>query len=206
MIEQGTEAWHQMRLGKITASRIADVISQVKVGEAAGRANYRTELVLERLNNKPSKEAYTNAHMERGIELEPIARAWYEVERATFVKQVAFIDHPTIAMSGASPDGIVDDGLIEIKCPMDKTHYNYLLDDKVPAKYIPQMAWQMACTHSKWVDFVSFCPEFPKDMQLFIKRYARDDAYIAELEEKVVEFNDEVEQAITRLKGKYHGC
>jgi putative phage-type endonuclease len=199
-IEQGSKEWLDMRCGKITASRIADVIAQVKVGEAAGRENYRVELVCERLTSVPT-DGYTNAHMERGIELEPIARAWYEVERATFVKQVAFIDHPTIAMSGASPDGIVDDGLIEIKCPMAKTHVKYLLDDKVPAKYIPQMAWQMACTHSKWVDFVSFCPELPKDMQLFIKRYNRDDAYIAELESKVVEFNDEVEQVITRLKG-----
>ena len=201
MIEQGTEAWHQMRLGKITASRIADVIAQIKTGEAASRADYRVELVCERLTGTHA-DGYTNAHMERGTELEPIARAWYEVERATFVKQVAFVDHPTIAMSGASPDGIVDDGLIEIKCPMAKTHVKYLLDDKVPAKYIPQMAWQMACTHSKWVDFVSFCPELPKDMQLFIKRYERDDAYIAELESKVVEFNNEVEQVITRLKGK----
>lgn len=200
-IEQGTEAWHQMRLGKITASRIADVIAQIKTGEAASRADYRVELVCERLTGTHA-EGYTNAHMERGIELEPIARAWYEVERGTFVKQVAFVNHPTISMSGASPDGIVDDGLIEIKCPMAKTHVKYLLDDKVPAKYIPQMAWQMACTHSKWVDFVSFCPELPKDMQLFIKRYERDDAYIAELESKVVEFNDEVEQVITRLKGR----
>lgn len=201
MIEQGSQEWLDMRCGKITASRITDVMAQVKVGEAAGRENYRIELVCERLTGVPT-DGYTNAHMERGIELEPIARAWYEVERATFVKQVPFIDHPTIAMSGASPDGIVDDGLIEIKCPMAKTHIKYLLDDKVPAKYIPQMAWQMACTHSKWVDFVSFCPELPKDMQLFIKRYNRDDAYIAELESKVVEFNDEVEQVITRLKGR----
>jgi len=201
MIEQGSQEWLDMRCGKITASRITDVMAQVKVGEAAGRENYRIELVCERLTGVPT-DGYTNAHMERGIELEPIARAWYEVERATFVKQVAFIDHPAIPMSGASPDGIVDDGLIEIKCPMAKTHVKYLLDDKVPAKYIPQMAWQMACTHSKWVDFVSFCPELPKDMQLFIKRYERDDAYIAELESKVVEFNDEVEQVITRLKGK----
>ena len=200
-IEQGSEQWHQLRLGKITASRIADVIAQIKSGEAASRADYRIELVSERLSGKPS-EGFTNAHMERGIELEPFARAWYEVERGEFVKQVPFIDHPTIKNAGASPDGIVGEGLIEIKCPMMKTHIKYLLDDRVPAKYMPQMAWQMACTESKWVDFVSYCPELPADMQMFIKRYERDDAYIAELATKVAEFDQEVEQMIARLRGR----
>jgi putative phage-type endonuclease len=199
-IEQGTEAWFQMRLGKITASRITDVIAQVKSGEAAGRENYRIELVCERLTGKPT-EGFTNAHMERGTELEPFARAWYEVETGEFVKQVPFVDHPTIKNAGASPDGIIGEGLIEIKCPMAKTHIKYLLEDRVPAKYMPQMAWQMACTHSKWVDFVSYCPELPADMQMFIKRYERDDAYIAELEAKVIEFDTEVEQVIARLRG-----
>jgi putative phage-type endonuclease len=199
-IEQGTEAWFQMRLGKITASRITDVIAQVKSGEAAGRENYRIELVCERLTGKPT-EGFTNAHMERGTELEPFARAWYEVETGEFVKQVPFVDHPNIKNAGASPDGIIGEGLIEIKCPMAKTHIKYLLEDRVPAKYMPQMAWQMACTHSKWVDFVSYCPELPADMQMFIKRYERDDAYIAELEAKVIEFDTEVEQVIARLRG-----
>jgi putative phage-type endonuclease len=199
-IEQGSEAWLQLRLGKITASRITDVIAQVKSGEAAGRENYRIELVCERLTGKPT-EGFTNAHMERGTELEPFARAWYEVEKGEFVKQVPFVDHPTIKNAGASPDGIIGEGLIEIKCPMAKTHIKYLLEDRVPAKYMPQMAWQMACTHSKWVDFVSYCPELPQDMQMFIKRYERDDAYIAELEAKVIEFDIEVEQVIARLRG-----
>jgi putative phage-type endonuclease len=199
-IEQGSEAWLQLRLGKITASRITDVIAQVKSGEAAGRENYRIELVCERLTGKPT-EGFTNAHMERGTELEPFARAWYEVETGEFVKQVPFVDHPTIKNAGASPDGIIGEGLIEIKCPMAKTHIKYLLEDRVPAKYMPQMAWQMACTHSKWVDFVSYCPELPADMQMFIKRYERDDAYIAELEAKVIEFDTEVEQVIARLRG-----
>ena len=199
-IEQGSEAWLQLRLGKITASRITDVIAQVKSGEAAGRENYRIELVCERLTGKPT-EGFTNAHMERGTELEPFARAWYEVEKGEFVKQVPFVDHPTIKNAGASPDGIIGEGLIEIKCPMAKTHIKYLLEDRVPVKYMPQMLWQMACTNSKWVDFVSYCPELPQDMQMFIKRYERDDAYIADLEEKVIEFDIEVEQVIARLRG-----
>jgi putative phage-type endonuclease len=200
-INQGSQEWHELRLGKITASRIADVIAQIKTGEAASRADYRIELVCERLTGKPT-ESYINADMERGIELEQFARAWYEVETGKFVRQVAFVDHPTIEMSGASPDGIIDDGLIEIKCPKVKTHVKYILDDKVPAKYMPQMAWQMACTRAKWVDFVSWCPDLPADMQIFIKRYERNDEYIAELEAAVIQFNLEVNQVIERLKGK----
>lgn len=198
-IEQGSEAWHQLRLGKVTASRITDVIAQVKTGEAAGRENYRIELVCERLTGKPT-EGFTNAHMERGTELEPLARAWYEVEKSVFVNQVPFVDHIALPMTGASPDGIVGEGLIEIKCPMAKTHIKYILDDKVPTKYIPQMAWQMACTGAQWVDFVSYCPEMPDGLKIFIKRYERDKAYIIELENKVIEFNKEVNELVERLR------
>lgn len=200
-INQGSQEWHELRLGKITASRIADVIAQIKTGEAASRADYRIELVCERLTGKPT-ESYINADMERGTELEQFARAWYEVETGKFVRQVAFVDHPSIEMSGASPDGIIDDGLIEIKCPKTKTHIKYILDDKVPSKYMPQMAWQMACTGAKWVDFVSWCPDLPENMQIFIKRYERNDDYIAELEAKVIEFNLEINQVIERLRGE----
>lgn len=200
-INQGSQEWHELRLGKITASRISDVIAQIKTGEAASRADYRIELVCERLTGKPT-ESYINADMERGTELEQFARAWYEVKAGIFVKQVAFVDHPSIEMSGASPDGIIDDGLIEIKCPKAKTHIKYILDDKVPAKYMPQMAWQMACTGAKWVDFVSWCPDLPENMQIFIKRYERNDEYIAELEAKVIEFNLEINQVIERLRGE----
>lgn len=200
-INQGSQEWHELRLGKITASRIADVIAQIKTGEAASRADYRIELVCERLTGKPT-ESYINADMERGIELEQFARASYEVETGQFVRQVAFVDHPSIEMSGASPDGIIDDGLIEIKCPKAKTHIKYILDDKVPTKYMPQMAWQMACTGAKWVDFVSWCPDLPENMQIFIKRYERNDDYIAELEAKVIEFNLEINQVIERLRGE----
>tara|TARA_R110000803_G_scaffold42144_4_gene90547 strand:- start:329 stop:943 length:615 start_codon:yes stop_codon:yes gene_type:complete len=199
-IIQGTPEWHQLRLGKVTASRISDCIAQIKTGEAASRSDYRTELVTERLTGK-STEGFTNSHMMRGTELEPEARIAYEIDKALFVAEVAFVNHPTIPMSGASPDGLVgDDGLVEIKCPAPKTHIKYLLDGRVPARYKNQMAWQMACTGRQWVDFMSYCPELPVNMQEFICRYERDDDLIAELESKVIEFNNEVDQVITRLK------
>ena len=131
-IIQGTEEWHALRLGKITASRIADVLATIKTGEAASRADYRMQLVCERLNGK-HEESYTNQYMANGIELEPNARAWYEVERNLFVNQVAFIQHPMLSFAGASPDGVVEDedelGLIEIKCPKALS-----VNDAIPEK------------------------------------------------------------------------
>lgn len=200
-IKQGTDEWKALRLGKITASRISDVIAQVKNGEAASKAEYRIELVCERLTGKET-DGYTNAHMERGIELEPFARAAYEVKQGLFVEQVAFVDHPTISNAGASPDGLVgSDGCIEIKCPMVKNHIKTILDKKAPSKYIPQMQWQMACTGRKWVDFVSYCPDLPENMQIFIVRVNRDDEYIAMLEDAVRVFDSEIDMMIERLKG-----
>lgn len=199
-VTQGSEAWHLMRLGKITASRINDVVAAIKTGEAATRADYRIELVCERLTGKPT-EGFTNSHMERGTELEPFARSAYEIAKATFVDQVAFVDHPRLKNTGASPDGLVgDEGLIEIKCLAVKNHIKILVDKKAPSKYMNQMQWQMACTKRLWVDFVSYCPELPENMQLFVKRVDRDNGIIAELESKVLEFDEEVEAVIQQLK------
>ena len=198
-VEQKSDEWFKLRLGKVTASRISDVIAEIKTGEAKARADYRVELICERLSGQPL-EGYTNAHMERGIQLEPFARAWYEANKE-FVKQVGFVQHPTIEMSGASPDGLVgEDGMIEIKCPKINTHITTMLDGRVPTKYIPQMQWQMACTGRQWNDFVSYCPEMPTDLQMFIKRLPRDDAYIAELERKVQEFLLDVSVTLERLE------
>ena len=111
------------------------------------------------------------------------------------------IDHPTIAMSGASPDGLIDDdGLIEIKCPNSATHIKTMLSGKPDGKYITQMMWQMACTGRQWCDFASFDPRFHAHLQLFVKRIDRDDALIAELEASVSEFLAEVVAMVYQLE------
>lgn len=192
MIIQGSDEWFAARLGKVTASRVADVLATIKSGESASRKNYRSELVLQRLTGKTAI-GFINAHMERGIELEPEARAAYELERGVVVTEVGFIDHPTIEMTGASPDGLVsDDGLIEIKCPTDSTHMEALLDGEAPKKYIAQMQWQMACTGRAWCDFVSYHPDFGGKLNLFIKRVERDNEYISQTEQAVALFLEEV--------------
>lgn len=206
MINQGTEEWFQQRLGKVTASRISDVIAKTKTGVSTSRQNYLIQLVSERLTGKKT-DSYTNQAMQDGTEREPIARKLYESKTNSIVTEVGFFDHPVIKNSGASPDGAVNSeeegkyaGLIEIKCPIETTHTNTLMSKSVPTKYIPQMQWQMACTNAKWVDFISFNPNFPDELQVFIKRLDRDNVYIAELEAEVIKFLDEVEQTIIKLK------
>jgi putative phage-type endonuclease len=199
MIEQGTAEWHLMRLGKVTASRVSDVLAKIKTGESASRKNYRAELVVQRLTGLPS-ESFTNAAMEWGTATEPMARIAYEITKEVLVEQVGFIEHPTIAMFGCSPDGLVHDGMIEIKCPNSATHIEYLTDNKAPAKYINQMQCQMAVTGRKWCDFVSFDPRLPEDLQLFVVRVERDQKYIDSMEVEVVEFLTEVEGMVNQLK------
>jgi putative phage-type endonuclease len=198
-IVQGTPEWFAQRLGKVTASRVADVIAKTKTGYSTSRANYMAQLVAERLTGQAA-ESFSNAAMQHGTETEPLARMAYETETGLMVTEVAMIDHPTIAMSGASPDGLVQsDGLVEIKCPNTATHIDTLLYGEAPAKYKPQMQWQMACTGRKWCDFVSFDPRLPEDMQLFVKRVERDDSCIAELETEIKQFLGEVETTVKKL-------
>lgn len=197
---QGSIEWFESRRGKVTASRVADVIAKTKSGYSASRANYMTELVIERFGIL--NDSYTNEAMQWGTETEPLARLEYESRNLVSVEQVDFVENPFIKMSGASPDGIVGDGLIEIKCPNSKTHFEYLLADVVPEKYKPQMAWQMCCTEAKWCDFVSYDPRVPNGLQYFEVRYNRDDAYIAMLEDEVMTFLVEVDTLYEQLKAK----
>ena len=196
---QGSDEWFAARCGKVTASRIADMLTRTKTGWGAGRKNYLAQLVAERLTGKPA-DSYTNAAMQWGIETEPQARAAYEFFSDMQVTETGFVVHPEIDMSGASPDGIVGEGLVEIKCPNTATHIDTLLNKKIPAKYAHQMNWQMACTGAKWCDFVSFDPRMPADLQFFVKRQERDDEKITELEQQVIEFLNEVDQTINQLK------
>lgn len=203
MIVQGSPEWFAERVGKVTASRVADVVARTKSGWGASRANYMAELIAERLTGAKS-EGFVNAAMQHGIDTEPQARDAYSFYAGVDVEQVGFIAHPTIEMSGASPDGLVgNDGLVEIKCPSTATHIDTLLDGKVPERYVLQMQWQMACTGRKWCDFVSFDPRMPESMRLFIKRVERDEKLIASLEKDVELFLREVETKVAALRSLY---
>ena len=198
-VEQGSPEWFAQRCGKATASRISDIVAKTKTGYSTSRANYMAQLVVERMTNQVA-ESYSNAAMEHGITFEPFARASYELKTGNMVDQVGAIDHPRIAMSAASPDGLVgDDGCLEIKCPNTATHIDTLLGDEPAKKYYDQMQWQMVCANRSWCDFVSFDPRMPSHLQLFVKRIERNDIYIAELENEVIRFLAEVDDKVKKL-------
>lgn len=200
---QRTDEWFRVRLGKVTASRIADATARTKTGWGASRANYMAELLCERLTGEP-RESFTNAAMQWGTDMEPEARRLYEFMTGQDVVEVGFVDHPRIAMSGASPDGLVGEvGLVEIKCPSSATHIETLLGAAIDGKYLKQMQWQMACTKRGWCDFVSYDPRLPESMQIHIQRVTADHAFISELETDVSAFLIELEAKEAALRSKY---
>jgi len=200
-VEQGSPEWFQMRLGKVTASRVADILAKTKTGPSASRQNYLIELAIQRTTGI-IQESYSNSAMEWGTQTEPQARVAYEITTNNFVDKVAFIDHPSIKWFGCSPDGFVSDrGLLEIKCPNSATHWEYFKSKKPPQKYFIQMQAQIAVTNKDWCDFVSFDPRMPDRSQLLIVRVDRDEAFIAEMEAEIKKFLDEVEVEVNLMKG-----
>jgi len=198
-IIQRTDAWYEARLGRATASRIADIIAKTKSGYSTSRDNYMAQLVCERLTGQKG-ESFTNAAMQHGTETEPLARSAYEALADVMVEEVGFVQHPKIEMAGASPDGLVGlFGMLEIKCPNTATHIDTLLTQSVPTKYITQMQWQMRCCERQWCDFVSFDPRLPQELQLFVKRVEFDPEYVAMLEKEVTQFLAELDTKVSKL-------
>lgn len=199
MIEQRTNEWHQQRLGRVTASSVYKVMAKTKTGYSADRENYQAQLVVERMTGQPAK-TYSNAAMEWGVEQEANARAAYEAQMGKLVEEVGFIPHPTIPMCGASPDGVVGDGLIEIKCPETATMIELQLSNKIPDKYLKQMQLQMRCADKQWCHFVVYDPRMPERLQLLILHVDRDDKLIGEMEAEIVKFLAEVDEKVKKLE------
>jgi putative phage-type endonuclease len=190
-IVQGTPEWLKARLGCATASRANDFCA---AETTAAYQNLLWQLVAER-ETQTIEEGYTNADMQRGTEMEPVARAAYEAHTGTFVTQTGFWLHPKIPYFGASPDGLVgDDGLIEIKCPRTSTHLRYKSENKAPTQYKRQMICQLLCTGRKWVDFVSFDNRVRDSKQLFIVRFEPKQSELDEMLKKVQAFLANVEK------------
>lgn len=202
-VQQQTPEWLQMRCGMVTGSRVAEVTGRKVPTKAQkdlkqpgdyykARADYLMEVCVERLTGRAVEHFVTQA-MEEGIENEPLARAAYEIANDVEVQDGGFAIHPKMEWFGASPDGLVGaDGLIEIKCPKSTTHLETVASGKIPEEYLPQMMAEMACAERQWVDFVSFDPRMPKSLQLWVKRFHRDEKCIALLEAEVGKFLEEV--------------
>jgi putative phage-type endonuclease len=195
---QGSPEWLASRAGRVTASMVSATLMKP---ETAGFRDYQAQLVAEILTGKPQGSSFTNEHMQFGTETEPLARSAYEAETGFSVDEVGLCIHPTIDRAGASPDGLVgNSGLVEIKCPKVATHLAYQIAGVVPAGYKNQMMWQMACTGRDWCDFVSFRPDLPEHLQLFIVRFKRDSEKILELETAVISFLSTVDAMLAKLK------
>ena len=203
-ITQGSLEWQSLRIGKIGGSRISDLLTEGRGGaESLTKRKYKNELIRERLTGR-KLDTYKTPAMQRGIDLEPMARAWYEVKYNTFVDQVAIVLHPTIEGAQCSPDGIVEatNSLIEIKIPNPENHLDNLLTaGKQLEQYYDQVQWQLACMPEKeFCDLISFDPEMPDHLQGFVKRIYRDDEYIQTMQNAVIAFLSEIETIVNNLK------
>jgi putative phage-type endonuclease len=199
-IEQRTDEWFAQRLGKVTASKAADVMARTKSGYSASRENYMAQLVVEQITGT-RQESFTNSAMQWGTDQEPFARGAYEAATGNMVDEIGFVNHPTILMAGASPDGLIgDDGCVEIKCPNTATMIETLLTGSIPQKYFAQMQMQMVCAGRAWCDYVVFDPRMPAKAQLFIKRVPRDEVFVADMEAEIIKFLAETAVKVDQLK------
>jgi putative phage-type endonuclease len=198
--EQNSAEWIWARTGRITASRVCDMMATLKRGgEAACRRDYRAQLIAERLTGR-AEDHYVSKEMKFGAEQEPFARTAYEIKTENTVDQVGFVFHPRLDFTGASPDGLIgDDGGLELKCPKTATHLAYMMAGTVPEDYQYQMLWNMACAERKWWDFASYDPRMPEKLRIFIVRMPRDEARIDEIEREVLKLNSEVQHICAQL-------
>lgn len=205
-LEQGSPEWLAARVGRVTASRIPDVMAKGKGGEAQTRLNYKWQLVAEIMTGQSQEDRFFSQAMAWGVEQEPFARAAYEIQTGGLVENVGLVAHPSIPRCAASPDGLVGlDGLLEIKCPKTPTHLEYMEKGAIPGNYQLQMLWQMTCTGRQWVDFATFDPRLPEELQLFVMRFPLDQARIDAIESEVQKFWNEIDEIIETLRKRRDG-
>lgn len=193
--------WLAMRAGKFTGSRFADLMARTKSGPSASRQNLLATLAVERIT-RSCVETFTNAAMQRGTELEPVARSAYEMSRGVLVEEVGFIESPELSWCvGVSPDGLIgSDGLLEIKCPSAMAkHLEALRTCAHAVEYRWQVQGQLWVTERAWCDVVSFDPRWPDGLQLAIHRVFRDEAAIAELRAECARADAEVTAIVADL-------
>lgn len=199
-LSQNTVEWVVQRVGCLTASRMADVITKLKNGKySAARDRYLMEVVVERLTGRAA-DHYVTPAMERGLETEPRAIAAYEIATGEDCEDGGYWMHPNIAWWGASPDRLIgSEGLLEAKSPTTAIHLEYLEADVVPLEYAPQMLAQLCCTERKWCDFVSFDDRLPSSLQLFIKRFTPEPKLLQECETEAKIFLEDVVLKLGKL-------
>ena len=201
-IPQGSPEWFAARMGKITASKLSDLMKKTKYGESTYKTRLRMELAIERITGKSASSVVMNQAMHDGIEREPDARTLFEAVTGKEVALCGSFDHPEIVNTSASPDGLLrgENAILEIKCPTAVTHARNLMADGMDKRYLYQVAWQMACTESTHGYFASYHPDFPTDLRLKYVRVERDDDLILDISKAVRQFDIEVEDLINNIK------
>ncbi len=193
-IGQGSAAWHEIRLGIVTASRFKDVLAK---GQGKTRISYMRQLAGEIITGE-REDGYTNKNMEWGTETEDQARAFYELDRGEDTDQVDFISG--VEGFGCSPDSLVrEDGLLEIKCPKTTTQIETYLSGKMPACHKAQVQGQMWVSERDWCDFVSFDPRINGKSFFFCVRIQRDQTYIDNLIIECNKFKYELDDMVSML-------
>jgi|AACY02.2.fsa_nt_gi YqaJ-like viral recombinase domain. len=201
-VEQNTEAWRLARAGKVTASRVADVVAKGRAKGSWGQARekYMAQLIAERLTGMPAENFYSVA-AQWGHDHEEEALSAYSLMTDVDVARIGFVTHPRVANAGASPDALVGgDGLAQVKCPAPHTHIATVMRGEIDPAYVTQMQWELSSTDRLWCDYVSYDPRLPPDLRLFVKRVGRDQERIDYLEARVREFNEEVEAMIAAMR------
>ena len=198
---QGSEEWFAARLGKITASRLNDLMKKTKYGESQYITRLRMELAIERITGKQANIVTMNKAMHDGVEREPDARKLFEATTGKDVALCGSFNHPYLPNTAASPDGLLRDenAILEIKCPTAITHANNLLSDKMPKNYVYQVQWQIACTESDYGYFCSYHPDFPSPQKLKWMKVDKDEKIIGELVNRVRDFDIEVHDLVVKL-------
>ena len=199
---QGSPEWFSARLGKLTASRLGDLMKVTKYGESTYKTRLRMELAIERITGKPASSVVMNQAMRDGVEREPDARKLFEAVTGKEVALCGSFDHPEIVNTAASPDGLLreEDAILEIKCPTPVTHGKNLMAETMPSNYVYQVQWQIACTESTHGYFASYHPDFPKELRLKVVKVERDDEVISKIAEAVKKMDIEIESLINDIK------
>jgi len=199
---QGSEEWFAARRGKITASRLGDLMKKTKYGESTYKTRLRMELAIERITGKSASSVVMNQAMRDGVEREPDARKLFEAVTGKEIALCGSFDHPSIVNSSASPDGLVrsEDAILEIKCPTHVTHAKNLMAKGMDKRYNFQVQFQIACTESTHGYFASYHPDFPGDLRIKWVRVERDDDMILDIETEIKKFDIEVEDLINNIK------
>lgn len=199
-VPQRTPEWYAARAGRATGSKADAVLAKIKTGEAAARRDYKLQLAVERLTGAPAEPGYVSVEMQRGIDLEPVAREAYEIETGEIVRSVGFLSMSE-HLAGCSPDGLIDGGLVGFKCPKSTTHVDYLKRNRVPPEYVPQVTHEFwVASEAKFYDFVSYDDRLPEDLRLFVVRSYREEFDLVGYERELLKFLGEVEQEVEALK------